>query len=131
MFCIQENPIDVMALRHQMTDPTCGALVVFEGLVRNHHEGRNVEKLHYTQHPILAQKEGERIVAEAMGKFPLVKALAIHRIGTLKISECAVVTLTSSAHRDAAFDANRYLIDSIKARVPIWKQETYATGEVE
>jgi molybdopterin synthase catalytic subunit len=61
--------------------------VVFEGLVRNHHEGRNVEKLHYTQHPILAQKEGERIVAEAMGKFPLVKALAIHRIGTLKISE--------------------------------------------
>jgi len=90
MFSIQKTPIDVMALRHQMTDPTCGALVVFEGLVRNHHEGRDVEKLHYTRHPVLAQKEGEKIVAD-----------------------------------------NRYLIDSIKARVPIWKQESYATGEVE
>ncbi len=66
-----------------------------------------------------------------MKKFPMVKALAVHRVGTLEISECAVVTLTASAHREAAFDANRYLIDSIKARVPIWKQETYATGEVE
>jgi molybdopterin synthase catalytic subunit len=105
--------------------------VVFEGLVRNHHEGRDVEKLHYTHHPVLAQKEGERIVAETMEKFPMVKALAIHRIGTLEIGECAVVILAASAHREAAFEANRYLIDSIKARVPIWKQETYATGEVE
>lgn len=131
MFSIQETPLDVMALRHEMADPTCGALVVFEGLVRNHHEGRDVEKLHYTHHPILAQKEGKRIVAETMKKFPTVKALAIHRIGTLEIGECAVVTLTASAHREAAFEANRHLIDSIKARVPIWKQETYATGEVE
>jgi molybdopterin synthase catalytic subunit len=131
MFSIQEIPIDVMALRHQMTDPTCGALVVFEGLVRNHHEGRDVEKLHYTHHPVLAQKEGAKIVAETIEKFPMVQALAVHRIGTLEISECAVITLTASTHREAAFDANRYLIDSIKARVPIWKQETYATGEVE
>ncbi len=131
MFSIQSSSLDLTALRQQMADPACGALVVFEGLVRNHHEGRDVEKLHYTHHPVLAQKEGERIVTETMEKFPSVKALAIHRIGTLEIGECAVVTLTSSAHREAAFEANRFLIDSIKACVPIWKQETYSSGEVE
>jgi molybdopterin synthase catalytic subunit len=114
-----------------MADPACGALVVFEGLVRNHHEGRNVTELRYTHHLILAQKEGERILAETMERFPITKAVAVHRIGTLDIGDCAVVTLTTSPHREAAFDANRFLIDSIKARVPIWKQESYTTGEVE
>jgi molybdopterin synthase catalytic subunit len=132
MFSIQDTSLDIPALRADAFDPTCGALVVFEGLVRNHHEGRDVTRLHYTHHPVLAQKEGERIIAETLEKFPAIqKAVAIHRIGTLEIGECAVVTLTTSAHRAEAFEANRYLIDSIKARVPIWKQETYATGEVE
>jgi len=131
MFQIQDTPLDLQELRARMADPACGALVVFEGLVRNHHEGRDVTRLHYTHHPVLARKEGDRVLAETLKKFPDVKALAIHRIGTLEIGECAVVTLTSSPHREAAFAANRFLIDSIKARVPIWKQETYATGEVE
>lgn len=132
MFSIQDTPLDIQNLRADAFDPACGALVVFEGLVRNHHEGRDVTRLHYTHHPILAQKEGERIIAETLKKFPAIqKAVAIHRIGTLEIGECAVVTLTTSAHRAEAFEANRYLIDSIKARVPIWKQETYADGEVE
>ena len=131
MFSIQDTALDITALREEMQDSSCGALVVFEGLVRNHHEGRDVTQLRYTHHPVLAQKEGERILAETMEKFSITKAIAIHRIGLLAIGECAVVTLTSSPHRDAAFEANRFLIDSIKARVPIWKQETYATGEVE
>lgn len=131
MFSIQKTPLDLTALRADMHDPACGALVIFEGLVRNHHEGRDVTQLHYTNHPVLAQKEGERILAETMEKFPITKAIAIHRIGTLAIGEAAVVTLTSSPHREAAFEANRFLIDSIKAHVPIWKQETYASGEVE
>lgn len=132
MFVIQDTPLDLSALRADSLDPACGALVVFEGLVRNHHEGRGVTRLHYTHHPVLAQKEGERIIAETLKKFPAVqKAVAIHRVGTLRIGECAVVTLTTSAHREDAFDANRFLIDAIKARVPIWKQESYATGEVE
>ncbi|YCM42440.1 molybdenum cofactor biosynthesis protein MoaE [Verrucomicrobiaceae bacterium 227] len=131
MFKIQDSEIDLATLRAEMADPTCGALVIFEGLVRNHHEGRDVEQLHYTHHPVLATKEGQRILAETMEKFPITKAIAIHRVGTLAIGDCAVVTLTSSPHREAAFDANRFLIDSIKARVPIWKQETYTSGEVE
>ncbi|MCX8238595.1 MAG: molybdenum cofactor biosynthesis protein MoaE [Akkermansiaceae bacterium] len=131
MFSIQKTPLDLAALRSDIQDPTCGALVVFEGLVRNHHEGRDVTQLHYAHHPVLAQKEGERILAETMAKFAITKSVAIHRVGTLAIGECAVVTLTTSPHREAAFEANRFLIDSIKARVPIWKQETYSTGEVE
>ncbi len=124
MFSIQDSSIDIPALRASMSDPSCGALVAFEGLVRNHHEGRDVTKLHYTHHPILAQKEGQRIIEETLAKFPVTKAVAIHRVGTLAIGELAVITLTTSPHREAAFDANRYLIDEIKARVPIWKQET-------
>lgn len=131
MFAIQETPLDITALRALMDDPTCGAVVVFEGLVRNHHEGREVTGLRYTHHPVLAQKEGERIVAETLAKFSITGAMAIHRVGALEIGECAVVTLTTSAHREEAFEANRYLIDSIKARVPIWKEESYTTGEVE
>ena len=131
MFSIQDTPLDLSALRADMADPACGALVVFEGLVRNHHEGRHVTELRYTHHLILAQKEGERILAETMERFPITKAVAVHRIGTLDIGDCAVATLTTSPHREAAFDANRFLIDSIKARVPIWKQESYTTGEVE
>jgi len=131
MFAIQETPLDLAALRADLADPSCGALVVFEGLVRNHHEGREVTQLRYTHHPVLAQKEGERILAETLKKFPITRAVAIHRVGALAIGECAVVTMTTSPHREEAFEANRYLIDSIKARVPIWKEESYATGEVE
>lgn len=131
MFAIQETPLDLAALRASLIDPSCGALVAFEGLVRNHHEGREVTQLRYTHHPVLAPREGELIVAETLEKFPITNVIAIHRIGTLEIGECAVVTLTTSPHREEAFAANRYLIDSIKARVPIWKEESYATGEVE
>lgn len=132
MFTIQESPIDVAALRAHFGDPTCGAFVLFEGLVRNHHEGREVTRLRYTHHPVLAPKEGVRILAETMKKFPQIrKVVAIHRVGTLEVGECAVVTVTTSAHRDEAFEANRFLIDSIKARVPIWKEESYASGEIE
>ena len=131
MFSIQDSSVDIPALRASMSDPSCGALVAFEGLVRNHHEGRDVTQLRYTHHPILAEKEGQKIIEETLAKFPITKAVAIHRVGTLAIGDLAVITLTTSPHRAAAFEANRYLIDEIKARVPIWKQETYDTGEVE
>ncbi|MGJ8698121.1 MAG: molybdenum cofactor biosynthesis protein MoaE [Verrucomicrobiaceae bacterium] len=131
MFSIQDSPLDLTTLRADFADPTCGAVVIFEGLVRNHHEGRDVTRLHYQAHPILADQEGQKIVAETLEKFPLTHALAVHRIGTLEIGEPAVITLTASSHREAAFDANRYLIDQIKARVPIWKHEHYTDGTSE
>ena len=128
MFLIQDTSLDLAELRKDFADATSGAFVAFEGLVRNHHEGRDVLRLHYQHHPVLADQEGQKILAEVLEKFPITSALAIHRVGTLEIGEPAVITLTASAHREAAFDANRYLIDEIKARVPIWKHEFYADG---
>lgn len=131
MFLLAENEIEVGEWRAKMLDPSCGAVVVFEGLVRNHHEGRAVRSLRYEHHPVLAQREGERILAEAAGRFPTVRSLAVHRVGELAVGECAVVVLTASAHRAEAYEANQFLIDEIKSRVPIWKQECYESGEVE
>lgn len=128
MFSIQDTPLALIELRRGFADATSGAVVAFEGLVRNRHEGRDVTRLHYQHHPVLADQEGQKILAEVLEKFPVTQALAIHRVGTLEIGEPAVITLTASAHREAAFDANRYLIDEIKARVPIWKHEFYTDG---
>jgi len=131
MFQIQDTPLDLSTLRRDFADATSGAFVAFEGLVRNHHEGREVLRLHYQHHPVLADQEGQKILAEVLEKFPITSAYAIHRVGTLEIGEPAVITLTASAHRAAAFDANRYLINEIKARVPIWKHEFYSDGSDE
>lgn len=130
-FSIQDYALDLAILRRDFADETSGAVVAFEGLVRNHHEGRDVTRLHYQHHPVLADEEGEKILAEVYERFPITRALAIHRVGTLEIGEPAVITLTAAAHREAAFDANRYLIDEIKARVPIWKHEFYIDGSDE
>jgi len=131
LFEITADPIDLDALKKRIADPSCGALVAFEGLVRNHHEGRDVTQLHYEHHPVLALDEGKKILAETLEKFDVTHALAVHRVGTHTIGDIAVVTLTASPHRQEAFAANQYLIDEIKARVPIWKLETYTDGSEE
>lgn len=109
----------------QATPPTCGALVSFDGVVRNHHEGRGVDHLVYESYARLAVKEGERIVQEAIERFGVEKAAAIHRTGRLEVGEVAVRVAAWGRHRGETFDACRYLIDQIKARVPIWKLEIY------
>lgn len=114
-----------------MHDPRDGAVVVFEGLVRNHHQGRPVEALRYSHHPAMAQKTGQRILDEALAKFDITAALAVHRTGDLQVGHLAVVTITTAPHREAAFAANQYLIDTIKSDVPIWKFETYSDGPAE
>lgn len=131
MFTIQDSSLDLLQLRNDFADATCGAVVAFEGLVRDHHEGRDVLRLHYQHHPAMAEKEGQKILAETLEKFDITHALAVHRVGTLEIGEPAVITMTASSHREAAFEANRYLIDEIKARAPIWKHEFYADGSDE
>lgn len=130
MFSLTTQRIDTVALKTQILDPSCGAISSFEGLVRNHHQGRSVEKLEYEAHPILAEKEGHKVLAEALDKFAIARAVAIHRIGSLAIGEIAIVIHVSAAHRAEAFDACRFLIDEIKHRVPIWKREFYTDGTV-
>jgi molybdopterin synthase catalytic subunit len=87
-----------------------------------------VQALDYEAYAQLAEKEGERILAEARQRFAVQAAVCLHRVGTLQIGDLAVWVGVSAAHRGAAFDACRYIIDEVKARVPVWKKEHYADG---
>ena len=127
-FLIQAKPLDPVALREAVQDPAAGGFCSFEGWVRNHHEGRDVDRLEYEAYPLLAEKEGARILEEARTKFAILHALCHHRTGPVEIGGLAVVVHVSAHHRDAAFDACRYIIDEVKARVPIWKKEHFSDG---
>lgn len=128
-FYLSESPIDAAVLAREFAHASAGAWVSFEGRVRDHNDGRAVCGLAYQAYAALAEAEGARIVAEAMRQFPIVDARCVHRIGALEIGDLAVWVGVSAAHREAAFDACRYLIDEIKRRVPIWKNERYIDGE--
>jgi molybdopterin synthase catalytic subunit len=120
--------IDPDAARRELQDFGCGGFVSFEGWVRDHNEGQEVTRLEYEAFQELAIKEGERIIAEALRRFPVAHALCIHRLGTLDLGGIAVWVGVSSAHRAEAFDACRYIIDEVKHRLPIWKKEHYRGG---
>jgi len=128
-FEISEAPIDPRRLGQSLTDPYCGALVVFEGWVRDHNEGQDVERLEYEVYRPLALSEGQKVLTEAQQKFGIRHASSVHRSGQLDIGDCAVWVGVSSAHRGEAFDACRYIIDEIKQRLPIWKKEYYVNGD--
>lgn len=128
-FALVEHTIDAVALRRALVDPAAGAAVCFEGCVRNHHGGESVVALEYEAHAGIAAKEGEAILAEARARFHVIAVHAQHRVGRLEIGDCAVWVGVAAAHRGAAFDACRYVIDELKARLPVWKKEHYAHGE--
>ncbi|MDP0501521.1 MAG: molybdenum cofactor biosynthesis protein MoaE [Verrucomicrobiota bacterium JB022] len=130
-FELSEKPVDVATWRARLEDPAAGAIATFEGLVRDHHQGRAVDRLSYSAYAPLAIKEGEKILTEARARFPLAAAYAVHRIGDLAIGDCAVWVGVSSGHRQEAFAACSWIIDAIKERVPVWKEEFYADGSVE
>src|SRR5262249_4934215 len=122
---------DAAALRALLAAPGAGAVVCFEGTVRDVHEGRAVTALAYEAYSELAEREGAAIVSQALERYEIAHALAAHRTGRLDIGETSVWVGVSAPHRGAAFDACRFMIDEIKARVPIWKHERYADGAVE
>ncbi len=126
---ICNSSIDPDQLRQSLTDDAAGGFVSFEGWVRNENEGQEVLRLEYEVYAPLAVKEGAKIIAEAMAKFPVLGADCVHREGLLEIGECAVWVGVASAHRDEAFAACRYIIDEIKLRLPVWKKEHYVNGD--
>ena len=128
-FRLADGPIDVAALQAGLRDPRAGACASFEGWVRDHNAGRAVLGLRYEAYAELAQREGEAVLAEAMERFALVRAACAHRTGELAIGDLAVWVGASAGHRGPAFDACRWIIDEVKARVPIWKHERYAGGD--
>jgi sulfur-carrier protein adenylyltransferase/sulfurtransferase len=128
-FRFSRIPMDAAALRAQLADAACGGYASFEGWVRNHNEGQQVQHLEYEAFEPLAVKEGERIIAEAIAKYGVEHAACVHRVGDLAIGEMAVWVGVSSRHRGEAFLACRYIIDEVKHRVPIWKKEHYVNGD--
>ena len=128
-FLLAETPFDIAVLRAQLLDDRVGGYASFEGWVRNHNDGRSVNGLRYEAYAALAEHEGNRIIDQAMATFDIVDALCVHRVGDLAIGELAVWVGVSAAHRDAAFEACRFIIDEVKASVPIWKHERYAEGD--
>jgi molybdopterin synthase catalytic subunit len=127
-FRFTQTAVDTALGRRELQDPGSGGYVSFEGWVRDENEGQEVTRLEYEAFQELAVKEGDRIIAEALRRFPVKHALCIHRVGSLSVADMAVWVGVSSAHRGEAFDACRFIIDEVKHRVPIWKKEHYRSG---
>ncbi len=107
-----------------------GAVVVFDGIVRNHTRGRRTLHLDYEAYEEMALKQMRELGLKACAKFAIRQVTMLHRLGRLEIGETSVLIVVASAHRSAAFEACRWLIDTLKQSVPIWKKETFADGAV-
>jgi len=129
MFSVSHQALDLKTLKSELPDPGAGACVTFEGWIRDLNYDKSVTALDYEVYEELALTEGNQVMAEAMEKFPIIAARCAHMAGHLEIGECAVWVGVSSAHRDAAFLACRYIIDEIKKRLPIWKKEFFQDGD--
>ena len=131
MFRIVTTRLIPSALARRLRDKRAGAYASFEGWVRRRNEGEAVRRLEYEAYTDLAEKEGRRILAAARAKFDIIAAACVHRVGRLQPGDLAVWAGVTAEHRAAAFAACRYIIDEVKARVPIWKKEHYCSGETE
>jgi molybdopterin synthase catalytic subunit len=127
--CLSGEPIDVTALSAQVVTPERGAVATFVGLVRDHQDGRRVVRLEYHAYEPMAEAECQRILAEAGSRWRVTVALT-HRLGPLAIGDVAVAAAAAGDHRAESFEACRWIIEEVKHRVPIWKKEFYADGEV-
>lgn len=122
--------IDTHALVAKLKAPEDGAVVVFDGFVRNNFKGQRTLYLEYESYEAMAYAKMREIGAELHAKFPIHRVAIVHRLGRLEIGETSVVIVVTSAHRAAAFDACRQAIDTLKRVVPIWKKEYFAGGAV-
>ena len=109
--------------------PESGGIDVFIGTVRNATKGKKVLRLEFEAYEPMALKEIEKIAVKAFEKWPVQKLLVHHRVGVLEVGEIPVIIAVSCAHRDAAFEACRFVIDTLKQTVPIWKKEVFEDGE--
>ncbi|MBI4276863.1 MAG: molybdenum cofactor biosynthesis protein MoaE [Armatimonadetes bacterium] len=123
-----EGPIAVDDVLRRVGHPLAGAVVLFLGTVRDNSRGLRVDHLEYEAYQALALTEMNRLVEEARARWPLVKTAIVHRVGRLEVGEVSVAIAVSSPHRGEAFEAGRFLIDSLKQRVPIWKKEVWESG---
>ncbi|MBI1940189.1 MAG: molybdenum cofactor biosynthesis protein MoaE [Acidobacteria bacterium] len=129
-FRLTRDPIPTHELAQRLKAPADGAVVIFEGIVRDNSAGRKTLYLEYEAYEPMALRKMEEIGGEARQKFAIDRVGMIHRLGRLEIGETSVAILVTSAHRRAAFEACQYAIDRLKQVVPIWKKEYFANGAV-
>ena len=130
-FSLTHEPINSGPLAEALQDAAAGAVVTFDGRVRDHNAGRTVVALEYQAYPALALPAGQKILEETAAAYGLLRVQAIHRTGPLRIGECAVWVGVAAAHRGAAFDGARALMERLKYELPVWKKETYTDGTSE
>jgi molybdopterin synthase catalytic subunit len=129
MSYLTDAPLDSQVLVKRVMRPSDGACVVFEGVVRDHQDGKRVESIFYDAYRPMAEKEIMRIINDIHKQFPQVAIAVAHRLGLLKVGEASIVIACSSPHRGEAFQACRMVIDRFKQTVPIWKKERGPGGE--
>jgi molybdopterin synthase catalytic subunit len=126
------EPLDRDSLRRAVADPAAGAVLLFEGTVRDHSEGlTGVVALEYEAHPTMAGRVVAEVIAEARAAVAVRKVAVRHRIGRVELGEPTIIIAVSAAHRDEAYRASRLIIDGIKHKAPIWKREITADGSSE
>jgi len=127
---ITPEPIDKAALEARILTSGTGAMVTFDGTVRDHTKGRGVTKLHYEAYPAMAVKEMRKVGMEMRERWPDIERIGIvHRFGELAVKESSIAIVVTSPHRVVAFEACHYAIDRVKQTVPIWKKEIFTDGE--
>jgi len=126
---LSDRPLDVGEVVARVAGPGMGGIVTFIGAVRDHARGREIRHLEYESYPAMAEREMEKISAEASERWPGTRVAIAHRAGHLAIGDLAVVVVAAAPHRGEAFSACRYAIDTLKETVPIWKKEVATDGE--
>lgn len=127
---ISQDPLGVDRMIAAVTDPRCGAVVTFDGVVRDHDGGRGVDRLEYSAHPLAVEAIAE-VAREIADRYPDTLVAVAHRHGPLEVGDSALVCAVAAPHRKQAFAACDDLVDTVKQRVPIWKHQIFADGESE
>ena len=130
MVWLTREAIDARAVVDAVRDAGDGAMVVFDGVVRNNTRGRTTLHLDYEAYEEMALKQMRALREEAIAKFGVREVAIVHRLGRLAVGETSVLIVVGSAHRGAAFEASRFVIDTLKKTVPIWKKEQFVDGAV-
>ena len=127
---LTESLLDTAQVIQLVESPTCGAIDVFIGTVREKTQDKKVLRLEFEAYDPMALREMDKIAQRALEKWPIEHIAIHHRKGVLDIGEIAVIIAVSSPHRKAAFEACQFAIDTLKETVPIWKKEIFEDGEV-
>ncbi len=131
MIQLTHEAIDSAALLESVRDDQAGAVLLFLGTVREFTAGEQTSHLTYTAYESMARRALQQLELEAAEQFDIVRMGIVHRLGELALGEVSVGIAVSSAHRAIAYECSRWLIDTLKQRIPIWKQEHYSDGRVE